>query len=97
MAKWINTYVEYPRKSLERGEQGKVYLSFVVEPDGSISNIVVEKGATKLLNQEAVRVVAGMPKWIAGEVRGRKCRTRCRLPIVFTIKGSNKKKKKRPW
>ena len=66
-------------------DQGRVFLSFVVETDGSITNIEVTKGRTKELDREAKRVVRKMPKWSAGESSGKKVRTRCQLPIVFTL------------
>ena len=67
-------------------EQGRVYLSFVVEKDGGISNVKVERGVSKDLDREAKRIVRAMPKWEAGEVGGKKVRTRCSLPIVFTLR-----------
>jgi len=82
---WINSNVVYPETSIEMEDQGKVYLSFVVEANGSITNIVVEKGVSRELDREAKRVVRKMPKWSAGEASGKKVRTRCRLPIVFTL------------
>ena len=66
-------------------EQGKVYLSFVVGSDGSISQVKVERGVSKDLDREAKRVVRSMPKWVPGEAGGKKVATRCRLPIVFTL------------
>jgi protein TonB len=86
LQRWINQNVQYPETAIEMEDQGKVYLSFVVEPDGSITNIKVERGVTKELDREAKRVVRKMPKWNAGEAGGKKVRTRCRLPIVFTLK-----------
>lgn len=86
LQRWINNHVQYPETSIEMEEQGKVYLSFVVEMDGSISGINVEKGVSKDLDREAKRVVSSMPNWIPGEAGGKKARTRCRLPIVFTLK-----------
>lgn len=86
LQKWINANVQYPETAIEMEDQGKVYLSFVVEPDGSITNIAIERGVTKELDREAKRVVRKMPKWNPGEAGGRKVRTRCRLPIVFTLK-----------
>lgn len=85
LQRWINSNVKYPETSIDMEEQGKVYLSFVVEADGSISNIDVEKGVTRDLDREAKRVVRSMPNWIPGEAGGKKVRTRCRLPIVFTL------------
>ncbi len=85
LQKWISANVQYPETSIEMEDQGKVFLSFVVEPNGTISQIVVERGVTKELDREAKRVVRKMPKWSAGEAAGKKVRTRCRLPIVFTL------------
>lgn len=85
MQRWINSNVQYPQTSIEMNEQGRVYLSFVVEPDGSITNVTVERGVSADLDKEAKRVVRNMPKWTAGEAAGKKVRTRCRLPIIFTL------------
>jgi protein TonB len=65
--------------------QGKVYVEFVVETDGSISTIRIAKGVFESLDKEAVRLVRNMPKWIPGEVRARKVRTYARLPITFIL------------
>lgn len=85
LQRWIASNVQYPQTAIEMNEQGKVYLSFVVEPDGKISQIQVERGVSKDLDKEAKRLVRSMPKWIPGEAGGRKARTRCRLPINFTL------------
>ena len=87
MQRWINNNVEYPQTSIEMGDQGRVYLSFVVEVDGSVSNIKIERGVTDELDREAKRVIRNMPKWSPGEAGGKKVRTRCRLPISFTLEG----------
>lgn len=85
MQQWINDNVQYPQTSIEMNEQGRVYLSFVVETDGSITNIKVERGVSTDLDREAKRVVRKMPHWVPGEAAGEKARTRCRLPIIFTL------------
>ena len=85
MQKWIAENVQYPQTAIEMNEQGRVYLSFVVEPDGSITNIAVERGVSPDLDKEAKRLLRKMPKWSAGEAKGKKARTRCRLPINFTL------------
>ena len=83
--KYIQTNIQYPSTSIEMNEQGKVYLSFVVEADGSITNVAVERGISPDLDREAKRVVRSMPNWIPGETKGKKSRTRCRLPINFQL------------
>lgn len=85
MQRWINSNIQYPQTSIEMNEQGRVYLKFVVEPDGSITNVEVERGVSPDLDREAKRVVRKMPKWTAGEAGGKKVRTRCRLPIIFQL------------
>jgi protein TonB len=85
LQRWIAQNVQYPQTAIEMNEQGKVYLSFVVESDGAISNIVIERGVSNDLDREAKRLARSMPKWTPGEASGRKARTRCRLPINFTL------------
>jgi periplasmic protein TonB len=85
MMKFIQQNILYPPTSIEMNEQGKVYLSFVVEADGSISNVSIERGVSKDIDKEAKRIVRSMPKWTPGEAKGKKSRTRCRLPINFQL------------
>lgn len=85
MQKWINQNVRYPQMAIENNEQGKVYLSFVVEPNGEITNVVIERGVSTDLDREAKRLVREMPKWVPGEANGRKVRARFRMPINFTL------------
>lgn len=86
MKQWIQQNVQYPEISRELGDQGRVYVTFVVEPDGGISNVdVMRGGLTDELNKEAKRLVRNMPNWSPGEVKGKPVRARCRLPITFTL------------
>lgn len=85
MMKYIQQNIQYPATSIEMNEQGKVYLSFVVEADGSISNVSIERGVSIDIDKEAKRIVRSMPKWTPGEAKGKKSRTRCRLPINFQL------------
>lgn len=90
---WIAKNVEYPKDAIEMNEQGKVYVSFVIEENGTISTIVVEKGVSASLDAEAIRLIESMPNWIPGELEGTKVRTRARLPINFTLDSGKKNKK----
>lgn len=85
MKLWIQQNVQYPEISRELGDQGRVYVSFVVEQDGSISGIDIPRSLTTELDREAKRLVREMPKWSAGSVKGENVRSRCRLPITFTL------------
>lgn len=85
MVQFIQKNVVYPELSREMGEQGTVYVQFVVNSDGSIQDVVVLKGVSDQLDKEAVRVVKKMPHWSPGEQAGKKVRVRYQIPIKFTI------------
>jgi protein TonB len=87
LQKWIGENTRYPQTSMEMNEQGRVFVSFVVGKDGSISNVKVEKGVSPDLDKEAKRVIRSMDPWIPGENAGRKAKVRCRLPINFRLQG----------
>ena len=86
MKKWVAENITYPEISIELNEQGRVYVSFVVEKDGRITNIKIERGVSKDLDDEAKRVIRNMPNWKPGESKGKRVRTKCSLPINFEIK-----------
>lgn len=83
MKEFIDNAIDYPEAAKSKGDKGRVYLSFVVEVDGSLSNIKVERGISKELDQEAKRIIRKMPKWIPAEVNGNKIRCRAQLVIEF--------------
>jgi TonB family protein len=85
LKQWIAENVQYPQTSIELNEQGIVYLSFVVKDDGSVSNIIVERGVSQDIDREAKRLLRAMPHWIPGEAKGKKVNTRCHMPINFTL------------
>lgn len=82
---FIRENVQYPIDAIEKDIQGRVYLSFVVESDGSISGVKVMRGVSPSLDNEAKRLIKKMPNWIPAEINGNKVRSRCRLPINFTL------------
>lgn len=102
MRKFIQARVNYPQEAIENLEQGRVYVAFIVEKNGTISNVeVLNGGVTPALNKEAKRLVAIMPKWIPSVERGMAVRARCRLPITFDLgydrpQKSRKKLKRKP-
>ena len=83
--KWISKNIKYPSLAADNGIQGKVYLKFVVEKDGTISNIEVVRGVDLSLDKEAVRVISKMPKWKPGKQRGKPVRVSYNLPITFQL------------
>lgn len=85
----FNTYLlknrRYPEEAAENGIQGKVYVEFFVERDGSISNVKVIRGVDPMLDKEAVRLVESCPRWKPGMQRGRPVRVKMSVPITFEI------------
>lgn len=82
---WVYKYLKYPTSAIEQKVQGQVLVSFVVEKDGSVTNVQVERGVDDRLDDEAVRVISVSPKWIPGQIRGRKVRTRIVIPVEFRL------------
>jgi TonB family protein len=83
--KFIGENISYPKECLDNKIEGKVYVKFAVMKDGSIKDIKVLKGAHKLLDQEAIRVIQSMPKWTPGKQRGKDVNVYYTLPVNFTI------------
>jgi protein TonB len=84
LQKWIATNFELP-SDLTKSEQGKIYLSFVIEKDGSVSNIRIVKGLSDKLNEVAIKVVEKMPKWKPAINNGKPVRSRYTLPISVVL------------
>jgi len=79
----LNTIYPEPAKDIEL--EGTVYVGFVVEKDGSITDVKVLRGVHSLLDKEAVRVVKLMPKWKPGRQNGYPVRVRYNVPISFAL------------
>jgi protein TonB len=85
LQQFISKNVNYPQEAINNNVVGRVYLSFIVTKKGKIKTIAVERGVHELLDKEAKRLIALMPDWIPAEKDGKKIKTRCRLPINFTL------------
>jgi len=85
LMKYLAENIKYPSLAKESGIQGRVFINFVVEPDGSISNVKVLRGIGGGCDEEAVRVVKSMPKWKPGKQRGKPVRVSYNLPVKFTL------------
>jgi periplasmic protein TonB len=85
MMEYIARNIRYPPMARESGIQGRVFVNFVVEPDGSVSNVNVLRGIGGGCDEEAIRVVQGMPKWTPGRQRGKAVRVSFNLPVRFTL------------
>lgn len=87
MIKFIADNLHYPQIAIENFTSGTVYLTFVVELDGSVSDVKTLKGIGDGCEQEAIRVVKKMPhNWVPGISKGKPVRSQCNLPIKFRIK-----------
>ena len=82
---FLNKNLTYPRQAASASVSGRVYISFVVNTDGSLADVQVLKGIGFGCDEEAMRVVQKMPRWRAGKQSGRAVRVKYNLPISFTL------------
>lgn len=91
--KFLQENVIYPQKAKEAGIQGTVVVSFIVEIDGSITNIKVERSVHPLLDKEAIRVTKLMPNWYPGRQRGKAVRCKFMMPFKFVLEDDKPEEK----
>ena len=82
---YLSENIRYPKELAEASIQGRVIVTFIVEKDGSISNVKVAKSLDPLLDKEAMRVVSSMPKWNPGKQSGIAVRVKYTLPVTFRL------------
>jgi len=82
---WIAANLKYPQIAAENGIQGRVFVQFVVNSNGRISDAVVVRGVDPALDHEAVRVIMSSPTWTPGKQRGKPVRVRFTFPINFVL------------
>ena len=85
LMKYLSENTKYPVVAQENGVQGRVTVQFVVEKDGSISDVHVLRGVDPSLDMEAVRVVKSMPRWTPGKQNGITVRVNYRVPVLFRL------------
>ena len=85
LMKYLSEHTKYPVVAQENGVQGRVTIQFVVEKDGSISDVHVLRGVDPSLDKEAVRVVKSMPRWTPGKQNGINVRVNYRVPVLFRL------------
>ena len=85
LMQYLNSNIKYPVVAEENGVQGRVVCTFVVEKDGSITDVRVVKSVDPSLDKEAMRVVKGMPKWIPGKQNGSAVRVKYTVPVTFRL------------
>ena len=82
---WLGQNIKYPVIAAENGVQGRVIVQFVVEKDGSITDVKVAKSVDPSLDKEAARVVSSMPKWTPGKQNGSAVRVKYTVPVTFKL------------
>jgi TonB family protein len=93
--KFLGANIVYPNKAKKDGVEGKVYINFTIEKDGSINEVKVLRSVHPLLDEEAVRVVESFPKWKPGKQKGKTVRVSYNLPLNFVLNTKNKERKKK--
>ncbi len=86
MYKYLAQNIKYPQLARENNITGRVYLQFVVEKDGSVTNVKVMRDIGGGCGAEAVRVVKSMPKWTPGKQRGKAVRVYYQIPVNFSLR-----------
>lgn len=86
LAAYLSSEIKYPREAREKGIQGKVFVTFVVNGSGKVNNAKVLKPVNPLLDAEALRVVSAMPDWTPGKSKGKAVSVQLTLPINFKLK-----------
>ena len=85
LMKFLGENVVYPPEAAKRKEQGRVLVGFVVEKDGSVTDVQVLRGVDPSLDKEAIRVITAMPKWKPGKQRGKPVRVKYTVPVTFRL------------
>ncbi len=86
MYAYLQKNAKYPDMEFDAGIQGKVFIEFVVERDGSVEDVKVRRGVSPGLDKEALRVVRSMPKWSPGKMNGKAVKVRFTIPVDFKLK-----------
>ena len=85
LLEYVAKNIKYPQIARETGIQGRVFVGFVVEPDGSVSNVKILRGIGGGCDEEAMRVIKSLPKWKPGKQRGKAVRVSYQIPVVFKL------------
>jgi periplasmic protein TonB len=86
--KFVNSRLRYPAQARRMNIEGRVFIEFVVDKDGTITDVKAIKGIGAGCDEEAIRVVESSPPWLPGRQRGRPVKQRMVLPIIFKLAGN---------
>ena len=93
---WIMREVKYPADAIEKSIQGRVLIQFVIEKDGTVSEVTALENPNKILADESVRVISSSPKWTPGTQRGQEVRVRLVLPVDFSLSDGSSQTRSKP-
>jgi periplasmic protein TonB len=82
---WVQKRTNYPQIAIDKKIKGKVFLTFIIEPDGAVSSVTVVKGVDPIIDNEAVKAIQASPKWSPGLQRGQPVRVRYLIPLSFSF------------
>lgn len=85
LLKYISDHMDYPTIAVENGIQGKVYVYFVIDENGNVTNASIARGVDPSLDKEALRVINSLPKWRPGKQRGKPVKVSYNVPINFQL------------
>lgn len=85
LMQWLRTNIKYPKVAVENGIQGNVYVSFIVRSTGEITDIKIARSVDPSLDEEAIRTISRMPKWIPGKQGGEAVNVRYTMPLTFRL------------
>jgi len=86
LQRYLSSSIKYPAIAIENGISGKVYVQFIIDKNGEVTNVTIARGADPSLNREAIRVVEAMPNWKPGKNGSRPVRVSYTVPILFVLK-----------
>jgi len=88
LSNWVYKYIKYPQEAVNRGEQGVLEVSFIVERNGKLSNIEITKSLFPLLDEEVLKIVSASPKWQPAMIGKKRVRTRITMPVEYRLKAN---------
>lgn len=91
LSKYLSEHMQYPKAAIDAGIEGKVFTAFVVTKEGRLEDVQVLKGLGYGLDQEALRVIHGMPRWKPGRMREKPVTVKYTLPVTFRLEDQPKK------
>ncbi|MEF9985727.1 MAG: TonB family protein [Bacteroidales bacterium] len=93
--RWVYPYIKYPDSAIAAGFEGRVIVEFIIEKDGSVSNVKIVRGIDNDIDDEVIKVVSASPKWKAAQYNGSSVRVKISIPVEFKLAKSSKFKLKK--